>query len=75
MTIAIRSDRGQIIAQIEIKDGFIVEENLKGCFVSDIDGNEDGSIHYRLDVNPPQELVESLSNETLLEEIRNRMCI
>lgn len=75
MTIAIRNDRGQIIAQIEVKDGFIVEENLKGCFVSDIDGNADGSIHYRLDINPPQELIESLSNETLLDEVRSRMYI
>lgn len=74
MTINIRNDRGEIVAFIEVKDGHIVEETLKGCYVSDIDGNDDGSCRYRLDINSPQEFIESLSNETLLEEVRSRMC-
>lgn len=74
MTINIRNDRGQSIAFIKVEDGHVVEESLRGCYVSDIDCNNDGSCHYRLDINPPQELVEGLSNETLLDEIRNRMC-
>ena len=74
MTINIRNDRSITIAHIEVKDGFIVEENLKDCYISDIDSNDDGSICYRIDICPPQKLVESLSNETLLDEVRSRMC-
>lgn len=74
MTINIRNDRGITIAHIEVKDGFVVEESLKDCYISDIDGNDDGTIRYRIDICPPQKLVESLSNETLLEEVRTRMC-
>lgn len=74
MTISIRSDRRNIVAQIEVRDGFVLEESLKGCYISDIDLNDDGSIHYRIDMNPPQEFVEGLSNDTLLDEIKTRMC-
>lgn len=74
MTINIRNDRGQTIAFIKVENDHVVEESLKGCYVNDIDGNSDGSCHYRLDINPPQEFIEGLSNEVLLDEIRNRMC-
>lgn len=73
MTINIRNNKGDSLALIEIKDGRIVEDNLRGCFISDIDGNNDESYDYRLDINTPQELVKSLSNETLLDEVRSRM--
>lgn len=74
MTINIRNDKGESIAFIKIIDGFIVEEELKGCFVSKLYGcDKDGGLEYRLDISPSEELIESLSNETLLNEIRNRM--
>lgn len=73
MTINIRNDKGDSVAFIEVKDGIIVEETLKGCFISDIDGNDDGSCRYRLDIITSEEFVEGLSNETLLDEIKNRM--
>ena len=41
--------------------------------MSDLDENNDGSLCYRLDINPPQKFIEGLSNETLLEEVRARM--
>ena len=74
MTIAIKNDRDKIVAYIEIKDGHIVEDSLKGCFCSDIDGNGDGSAHYTLNLDCPVDTIENFSNQTLLDEIRFRMC-
>lgn len=73
MTILFRNDRGNIIASIEVKDDFIVEDRSHGCFVSDIDSNNNGEIIYRVDIIPDPELIHNISNETLLNEIRDRM--
>ena len=74
MTINIRNDRGKYIASIEVINDHVIEETLNGCYMSDLDGNDDGSFRYRLDINPPQKIIEGLSNETLLEEVKARMC-
>ena len=74
MTINIRNDRGKYIAFIEVINDHVIEETLNGCYVSDLDGNDDGSFRYRLDIIPPQKFIEGLSNETLLEEAKSRMC-
>ena len=73
MTINIRNDRGKYIASIEIINDHVIEKTLNGCYMSDLDENNDGSLCYRLDINPPQKFIEGLSNETLLEEVRARM--
>ena len=57
MTINIRNDRGKYIASIEVINDHIIEETLNGCYVSDLDGNDDGSFRYRLDINPPQKFI------------------
>ena len=74
MIINIRNDRGKYIASIEVINDHVIEETLNGCYMSDLDGNDDGSLCYRLDINPPQKFIEGLSNETLLEEVKARMC-
>ena len=73
MTINIRNDRGKYIASIEVINDHVIEKTLNGCYMSDLDENNDGSLCYRLDINPPQKFIEGLSNETLLAEVRARM--
>lgn len=71
--INIRNDRGNTVVSIEIEDGVIVEETLKGCWMSDLDREDDGTPIYRLDLNDSPETLENYSNQALLEEIQSRM--
>ena len=71
--IKIRNDRGNIVASIEIQDGVVVEETLKGCWISDLDREDDGTPIYRLDLNDSTETLENYSNQALLEEVQSRM--
>ena len=73
MTIDIRNNRGDITASIEVINDKIVEKTLKGCYVSDIDGNDDGSDCYRVDVITPEEFIERLSTKQILEELQGRL--
>lgn len=74
MTINIVNDRGLTVARLKIEEGTIVEEQTLGCFVKDIDGNDDGSLDYKLGLLSSPETIENFSNETLLDEIKSRMC-
>ena len=71
--IKIRNDRGNIVASIEIQDGVVVEETLKGCWMSDLDCEDDGTPIYRLDLNDSTETLENYSKQALLDEVASRM--
>lgn len=73
MTINIVNDRGLTVARLRIEEGAIVEKQMLGCFVKDIDSNDDGSLDYKLELIALTDTVENFSNEILLDEIRNRM--
>ena len=74
MTINIVNDRGLTVARLKIEEETIVDEQTLGCFIKDIDGNDDGSLDYKLELLSSTETIENFSNETLLDEIRSRMC-
>ena len=74
MTINIVNDRGFTVARLKIEEGTIVEKQTLGCFVKDVDGNDDGSLDYKLELISSPEAIENFSNETLLDEIKSRMC-
>lgn len=73
MQIKIRNARDEIIATIQINNGKIEEGKCEGCYVSDIDINEDGETIYRVDLTERTELLKEFSNKELLEEISSRM--
>lgn len=75
MVIKVRNDRGRIVLRLKIANDEIVGESLEGCYISDIDRDIDNEIIYRLDVAVPENLVEELSNQTLLDEISHRMIL
>lgn len=74
MTITIRNDREEMVGFIKVEDGHVVEDELKGLFYVDIDINNDGSAHYTLEIPANKEVVENLSNETILRELSSRLC-
>lgn len=74
MTINIVNDRGLTVARLKIEEETIVDEQTLGCFIKDIDGNDDGSLDYKLELLSSTETIKNFSNETLLDEIRSRMC-
>lgn len=53
--------------------GVIVENKMKRYFVTDIDGNDDGSLKYKIELEIPNNIIKNISNETLLNKIRSRM--
>ncbi len=71
--INIRNDRGNVIASIEIENGTIVEETLKGCWLSDVDCKDDGTNLYRIDLNDSPDTLGNYSKQALLDEIASRM--
>lgn len=73
MKIKIRNDRDNIIATIEVFSNHVVEETLQGCYESGFFVDDDGEPIYHINIITPDNLVEELSNETLLDEIRSRM--
>ena len=73
MQISIRNNREKVIASIEVEHNHVNKDKLEGCFHVEMDILNDGEPHYILELNPSEEYIKSLSNETLLQELSNRL--
>ena len=72
MIIKIRNAREENIATVKVENGLVVEEELEGCYETDMDERKDGELVYRLDLSENTDILEEFSTEALLDEIRSR---
>lgn len=76
--LRIKNDRDTILSTIKIKYERVLnkisvdDESLEDCIIDDVDGDDENTV-YDIIINPNRDIVEELSNETLLNEIKNRM--
>lgn len=66
--LEIKNDRDETIATIVVENGTVVEEELRGCWIKDIDGS-----NYKINLTYSPETIDNFSTESLLDEIKLRV--
>lgn len=77
IVIKLRNDREQNIAKIVFRSSGlrlgIMEKEMEGCWVHDVDSYNDNEVTYKIDLNQDIESLENYSNTTLLSELKSRL--
>lgn len=78
MKIKIKNDRNEVIALLQAKDsGLTIFQvpSKRTSWISDVYTDQDGELCYTVETCFKEEIVEQLSNDDLLNELKKRMVI
>lgn len=79
MNIVIRNDRYETILKLHCeKNGSLTIEPVpskRKAYMSDIFADNNGEVTYKVEVSMPEEVIEQISTDDLLREIRRRMVL
>lgn len=77
MNIVIRNDRYETILKLHCeKNGTLTIEPVpsgKKAYMIDIFADSNGEVTYKIEVSMPEEIIEQISTDDLLREVRKRM--
>ena len=78
MKIKIKSDRNDVIVLLQAKDSELTifqVPSKRTSWISDVYTDQDGELCYTVETCFKEEIVEQLSNDDLLNELKKRMVI
>lgn len=78
MKIKIKSDRNKVIVLLQAKDSELTifqVPSKRTSWISDVYTDQDGELCYTVETCFKEEIVEQLSNDDLLNELKKRMVI
>lgn len=78
MKIKIKNDRNEVIALLQAKDSELTifqVPSKRTSWISDVYTDQDGELCYTVETCFKEEIVEQLSNDDLLSELKKRMVI
>lgn len=78
MYIEVKNERNETILYLHIKNNKVDIVNVvskRNSWVSDIWEDSNQEVCYEIITKVPEELVEQISNDALLDELRSRMVI
>lgn len=78
MKIKIKSDRNEVIVLLQAKDSELIifqVPSKRTSWISDVYTDQDGELCYTVETCFKEEIVEQLSNDDLLNELKKRMVI
>lgn len=78
MKIKIKNDRNEVIALLQAKDSELTIFQVpseRTSWISDVYTDQDGELCYTVETCFKEEIVEQLSNDDLLNELKKRMVI
>ena len=78
MKIKIKNDRNEVIALLQAKDSELTifqVPSKRTSWINDVYTDQDGELCYTVETCFKEEIVEQLSNDDLLNELKKRMVI
>jgi hypothetical protein len=78
MKIKIKNDRNEVIALLQAKDSELTifqVPSKRTSWISDVYTDQDGELCYTVETCFKEEIVEQLSNDDLLNELKKRMVV
>lgn len=78
MKIKIKNDRNEVIELLQAKDSELTifqVPSKRTSWISDVYTDQDGELCYTVETCFKEEIVEQLSNDDLLNELKKRMVI
>lgn len=78
MKIKIKNDRNEVIALLQAKDSELTifqVPSKRTSWIGDVYTDQDGELCYTVETCFKEEIVEQLSNDDLLSELKKRMVI
>ena len=78
MKIKIKNDRNEVIALLQAKDSELTifqVPSKRTSWISDVYPDQDGELCYTVETCFKEEIVQQLSNDDLLNELKKRMVV
>ena len=78
MKIKIKNDRNEVIALLQAKDSELTifqVPSKRTAWISDVYTDQDGELCYTVETCFKEEIVEQLSNDDLLNELKKRIVV